>query len=750
MKSKLVRILGVVAVVAMLAAALVSPVSAMSGVSLAVGNTTVSLATPYLVTFTLGSTQSPSASAIVVTFATGMLVGSPAVTIQAGPGNGTTALPVTTITADTTIAGQVATINTLNGSVPIGTIGSGAYVTLSFTNITNPATIGNFSVSVNTAAEPTLVASNVITTTPVSATGLPGIIQVFNSAGTLVTSSNDLAAALTAVQSQTLTGAVLKLPAGTYHSAYPANTTVACTIQGTDSNAANVILQSTGAWSLTGATITVDSVTIDASAGGLLTVGGASTTAATVTKSYLKGGVLTMSGAGTSSTTTVNSDTISTSAGSTGLAVKTPTIVTGSIFNIDGTGTGINAQANVLISNSTFTGTAGAGFGVTLNGGNASVIGTSTFTGLTTALTVSNTGAGISFNGNTVTSCGVLSTHDAIVVTATSGTNIANNSISKSLNNIINVSGNDNLVAVMLNSFSGNAKNAVDSAGGVLNCTRNYWGGSSSNPTSTANVSYASPLGAAPSSATFVTGAAGLTLTAATTVGVNITASTGMTTLGASVLAANPVSAALPSTVTLIKYFDVFGFGNASASATIDFYGTTAAPVTSGSAVYFYNSASGAWLPASNVTVNTANGFVEISIAPGAGATPNTAPSPAQFEGTPFALVNGPSSTTTTTSTSTTTTAITTTATTTAITTTATTPVVTTATTTAKTTTTTTTPAKTTTTTTTTKTTTKTTTTTTPGKGKPAIPSGLLYGVIGISVILVVVIVIVIIRAGKS
>jgi predicted extracellular nuclease len=211
-----------------------------------------------------------------------------------------------------------------------------------------------------------------------------------------------------------------------------------------------------------------------------------------------------------------------------------------------------------------------------------------------------------------------------------------------------------------------------------------------------------------------------------------------MITLGAAALTANPVSAALPSTVTAINYFDVFGFGNASASATIDFHGTDAAPVTSGSTVYFYNSASGGWVAASNCTVSVANGFVEVSIAPGVGATPNTAPSPAQFEGTPFALVNS----TTTTTTAVTTTTTTTTAVTTVATTTATTAVVTTATTTAKTTTTT--PAKT-----TTKTTAATTVTHTPGKAKPVIPSGLLYGVIAISVILVVVIVIVIVRAGS-
>jgi hypothetical protein len=207
-----------------------------------------------------------------------------------------------------------------------------------------------------------------------------------------------------------------------------------------------------------------------------------------------------------------------------------------------------------------------------------------------------------------------------------------------------------------------------------------------------------------------------------------------MTTLGAAALSANPVSAALPSTVTVIKYFDVFGFGNASATATINFYGTTASLVTSDSTVYFYNSASGAWEPASNCTVSTANGFVEISIAPGAGATSNTAPSPAQFEGTPFALVNGPSSTTTITATTSTTTA------TTPATTTTTTAVVTSTTTTVKTTTTT-----------AAKTTTKTTTTTpaTPGKGKPVIPSGLLYAVIAVSAILVVVIIVLIVRANN-
>jgi len=105
--------------------------------------------------------------------------------------------------------------------------------------------------------------------------------------------------------------------------------------------------------------------------------------------------------------------------------------------------------------------------------------------------------------------------------------------------------GNDNLVCRHVNSFSGNAKMRSIQPARTWNCTRNYWGGTAGNPTSTAGVSYASPIGAAPTAATFVTGASGITLTAATTVGIDITNSAGMATLGASALKANPVSTAL-------------------------------------------------------------------------------------------------------------------------------------------------------------------------------------------------------------
>ena len=155
MKRKLFKVLGVVDVITILVTAIIEPVAAdINGVSLMVGDTTITTATPYQVTFTLGYTQTANTAAIVVTFATGMVIGSPSVTIQAGPGTGTAAINLTTITIDTTIAGQTATINTLSGSMPIRTIGAGALVKLTFTNIINPSIAGIYAVSVSTASEP--------------------------------------------------------------------------------------------------------------------------------------------------------------------------------------------------------------------------------------------------------------------------------------------------------------------------------------------------------------------------------------------------------------------------------------------------------------------------------------------------------------------------------------------------------------------------------------------------------------------
>jgi hypothetical protein len=164
---------------------------------------------------------------------------------------------------------------------------------------------------------------------------------------------------------------------------------------------------------------------------------------------------------------------------------------------------------------------------------------------------------------------------------------------------IINVAANDNLVTVMANQFSGNTKNAIDAANAVfgtpLNVTHNYWGGTAANPASVTTaplISYANPLGAAPTNGSIEVGAA--SLDASATAGAVVSAAVGSTTLGAVRLGANPVTTALPSTVTAKSYYDVFGVGTV-VTATIQFNGTTAAPIAATDLVYMWNTVYGRW-----------------------------------------------------------------------------------------------------------------------------------------------------------
>ena len=144
-------------------------------------------------------------------------------------------------------------------------------------------------------------------------------------------------------------------------------------------------------------------------------------------------------------------------------------------------------------------------------------------------------------------------------------------------------------------------------------------------------------MGGAPGTTAFVSLTATATnpIAASATVGVNVTASTGAGIIGATALAANPVGVAIPSADTAVKYWDVYG---TVAGATIDFYGTTAAPVTAAnSAVLFYNSVNGTWVNAGG-TANAFANYWEIYV----GSTTGSVITATQFNGTPFVLVTVP------------------------------------------------------------------------------------------------------------
>jgi hypothetical protein len=667
MKSKLFRILGVVAVVAMIATALVAPVSALSGVGLAItlgtspatstvtdiSNTPIN----YILTFTPGVAQPATTNAVVVTFDAGIKL--PTVVnvgfLTSGPGIGGGAAITTMTYALGTAVGQVVTIDTstvnvVSGSpaVIVGALGSGAIVQMTFPNVTNPSAIGSYGVTIKTNVETTGVYSNTFTTTNPTLPPVAGIATVYNASGTAITQSNSLATALLSIASYP--GGKITLTAGTYNNAFglaAANTTN-CTIQGIVGSASTVILKdSGGGWGLSGATVTIDSVTID-NTGNVFTMSNA--TAGTVSNCIFKnatGNALVFSGAGTE---TASNDTFTVKAGATGISSSSAkATVTGSTFTVTGTGWGISSSVNVTVSGSTFTGVAATaptytGQGIILSGGTASVIGTSTFTGLSTAL--DTTAAGVSFTGNTVTTCGMTTPTgvDAIMIhtvtPATSAVSVTNNKISGSLEYIISVAANDNLVSVMDNQFATNVSNASNTGGvGLLNVTHNYWG-AATGPASTGTVSYANPLGIAPTAGTFATGVSGMTLTASATAGVNIVGSVAATSLGAAALSGNPVAVAVPSNATVVKYFDVFA-NNTVTGATVDFFGTTASPVTANSSIYFYNAAYGTWQPCSTQAINTFGNDVEITVGTIGGVTA-TAPTAAQFYGTPFVLVTVP------------------------------------------------------------------------------------------------------------
>ena len=671
MKSKIFKILGVIAVVAMIAAALVAPAAALSGVNLAVSTAVIGATPTTTVTFTLGATQAAATNAFVVTFSSGWTIPAGAIACTISTSNGIGSTAISNITPNATAVGQVITIDTTPAAV--GPIGAGAIVQLTFTTITNPTTIGSYGCTVSSAAETTAVASNTITTTTPTIVPVPGTITVWNSGGVELAQTTDFNVALAAVTA----GGTIKLTAGTYNTAFTsANLDLSMTIQGTDPSAANVILMSTVPWTLSGATVVINNVTIDGSSSPVtptygsakLTIANANTSGTdAISGCNIQNGALTVNDTGTATVCTLSKDVFTVATGAyTGLVATTPVTATGCTFNVAGTSTGITAAASLTVTGSTFTGVAETtdtylGNGILVTGGTGSAISASTFTGLSTAFTVSNAAAMATFNGNTVTNCGeasppAVTATSAIVITAAAanGVNIYGNTITKSTNYVISVAtGQDGNVNFYQNTLTGNANIATNGdLSNTLNLIRNWWGSVANIPANvtvatglTAGLQFTPALTVAPTAAAFSITPAGSTasaLSASASVGVNINNVSEAAEWGATALSASPVSTALPSGYTAVKYWDVYGQSLAGAAitdgATVDFYGTTASPVvntpTSMSAVLFYNPTTGSWVVVPNDMINAYGNYVEIYV----GTTANAGVSQAEFDGTPFVL----------------------------------------------------------------------------------------------------------------
>ena len=411
-------------------------------------------------TYTTGPTT--TADTITVTFPSTFTVGATATgTIAASAGWVTglnsTAQNITSYVTGIAAPVTSATLNTVTFTLAVGDyIGANSQILINInTGVTNPSTAGSYTLTVATSQDTTAVTSASFAISNPTPPAVAGVASVYNTAATpvLITQSNSLNTALNAAI-LVAGGATVKLTAGTYADVTGTYTTaVPITIQGTDPSAANVIIQGSAAWGLTGtgttSALVIDSVTIDGTNGAFTMTASKSGTLSNSIINNKNGVTMTATGTGT---VNVTKDTFTVKATKTGLMTGSAVTVTGSTFNVTSTGIGIVASFDVTVSGCTFTGAAnttdallGDGIRVTAaSTGAGTTIGTSTFTGLTNGLIVNNAGAIVSFTGNTVTNCGeavppAAAATPAITETAATTLNIFGNTITNGTSNILTV-----------------------------------------------------------------------------------------------------------------------------------------------------------------------------------------------------------------------------------------------------------------------------------------------------------------------
>ncbi len=149
-----------------------------------------------------------------------------------------------------------ATLNTVIFTLAVGDyIGANSQILINInTGVTNPSTAGSYTLTVATSQDTTAVTSASFAISNPTPPAVAGVASVYNTAATpvLITQSNSLNTALNAAI-LVAGGATVKLTAGTYADVTGTYTTaVPITIQGTDPSAANVIIQGSAAWGLTG------------------------------------------------------------------------------------------------------------------------------------------------------------------------------------------------------------------------------------------------------------------------------------------------------------------------------------------------------------------------------------------------------------------------------------------------------------------------------------------------------------------
>jgi len=201
MKRKFSKMVGVAVTLAMLSSLIIAPMAgAVSSPTVVLSNAVISQGSNYTLTFDVVAAV-PNNGIITVGFPIGTTVAALVtgnVTLQATAGFGTliAELPFATgnmaVTAGSTTVGPSVALTVTTADFTASCIGEGATVRIKFKNtvVTNPSAVADYTLTVKTnqTGDTVAVASQAYTLYPPSVLPLPGIVELYNASGILMSS----------------------------------------------------------------------------------------------------------------------------------------------------------------------------------------------------------------------------------------------------------------------------------------------------------------------------------------------------------------------------------------------------------------------------------------------------------------------------------------------------------------------------------------------------------------------------------
>jgi len=688
---KLSKLLGIALTITLVASLLsvAAPAAALGQPEVTLSNSAISNASDYVIRFAVTENVSGADgdkitiqfdSTTTVKIAAGVSATS---TVSASDGwFGVNYLPA--VTAGATVTGDAVNKKVTITFAGTDKIGEGAEVRIALKGVvTNPAEIGDYTLTVATSNEPAAVTSAPYSVTAPYVAPLAGIVEVYNSAGIKVHSANGPGAIQACLDKATSPGYTIKIGPGTYTENLKlksGGTSVMAT-----GTAAETIVK--GEWTIdqndavTETYSVIQGMTLEpngkfavniTAAGGRTKVQDCVIQKKSVFVPNSQGPeTLVMISAGM---VTLSNCTIDTSAGlaqDTAVAINNTdaiygATISGCTINVDASATyaddvAIDIQGpakKVTVDGCTVTGSSGVGFQDTSNNNTASTVKNSTFSGLTHAINYnsSNATGKITLTSNTIS--GSTNSPIATAVTAKAAVNLVNfqNTVTIQKNTIKDNSGYAIIFGAAANvtdmSFTGNiisgnvygTKNANTAK--TINAILNYWGDNSGpsiadNPGGIGDPIVSTTYGGGPITyrpwtntstddlaANQAVAANGM-LDKSTTIGVAYQSTVATAGISMMKYSANPQSVAPAGSALAGGYYDVYS-PNAAGTNTLLFFN---AGITADTKAYYYSALQKVWVLCSDQAVAGNGAYVYVTV-----KATGTEPTNAELNGTVFAL----------------------------------------------------------------------------------------------------------------